>query len=125
MFDDSAIDLLEHLSVAESDSNPPVNNPISTPSSSSSTSFMADDEINEGDLRVEPVNDANRPLRELLTPDRTGTPSCIVIPPHRGTFHFRPRILSMLPIYNKMEEERAYLPLHEFDQVCSTLSDQT
>ena len=85
---------------------------------------MADDqESNNGDIRVEQVNDANRPLIELLAPDRIDTPSCIVIPPHRGTFHFRPGILSMLPIFNGMEEERAYLHLHEFNQVCSSISD--
>ena len=124
MFNDSALKSLENLSIAESDPDLPVENPISTPSSSS-TPPMAEDDVNEADLQVEQVPEANRPLRELLAPDRTDTPSCIVIPPHRGTFHFRSGILSMLPIFNGAEEERAYLHLHEFDQVCSTLSDQT
>ena len=124
MFDDSALNPFENLSIAESDSDLPVENPISTPSSSS-TSSMEQDDVNEVDLKVEPVNEENSPLRELLAFDRTDTPSCIVIPPNRGTFHFRSGILSMLPIFNGAEEERAYLHLHEFDQVCSTLSDQT
>ena len=48
MFDDSTIDLLENIFVAESDSNPLVDNPISTPSSSSISSMVDDHEINEG-----------------------------------------------------------------------------
>ena len=87
MFDDSTLYSLENLSIAEGDSDLPVENPISTPSSSSISS-MAEDDVNGDDLQVEPINEANRPLRELLAPDRTDTPSCIVIPPHRGTFHF-------------------------------------
>ena len=62
MLDDSALNSLENLSIAESDLDLPVDNPISTPSSSS-TSPREEDDANEVDLQVEPVNEANQPSR--------------------------------------------------------------
>ena len=66
-----------------------------------------------------------RPLRERLTPDRNPAPSCIMIPPYTGTFQFRPGMIALLPQYHGFDNEKAYLHIHEFEQVCSTFADQT
>ena len=79
-----------------------------------------------GRLGIE-VEDPERPrtLRERLAPERMAAPSCIRIPPHVGTFHFRNGIISLLSQFYGIENEKAYLHLREFDEVCETFSDQT
>ena len=110
-------------------------NPIVTPASSLLLP-MADNTSTNGDndpqlpirdrLGIE-VEDPERlrTLRERLAPERTAAPSCIRIPPHAGTFHFRSGIISLLPQFYGIENENAYLHLREFDEVCETFSDQT
>ena len=120
MTEDSSVVILEGNPFADSNSQNFVNNPITIPSTSS-TSSMTDEESNAG----HELDLANRPLGELLALERVETPSCILIPVHRGTFHFRLGMLSMLPTFNGLEGEKAYIHLHEFEQVCNTLSDQT
>ena len=49
-------------------------------------------------------NNDLRPLADLVihTHDQPA-PSCILIPPHTGTFHFRPGMIPFLPIFHGME----------------------
>ena len=76
---------------------------------------------------VDPVEEPERPrtLREHLVPKRNAAPSCIRIPPHAGTFHFCNGMISLLPQFYGIENEKACLHLREFDKVCETFSDQT
>ena len=108
-------------------------NPIVTPASSlnlqmaSNTSTNGDNDPQlpiRGRLGIK-VEDLERPrtLRERLAPEKTAAPSCIRIPPHAGTFHFRNGMISLLPQFYRMENEKAYLHLREFDEVCETFSD--
>ena len=110
-------------------------NPIVTPALSlhlpmadnTSTNGDNDPQLpNRGRLAIE-VEDPERPrtLRERLAPERTAAPSCIRIPPHVGTFHFRNGMISLLSQFYSIENENAYLYLREFDEVCETFSDQT
>ena len=105
-------------------------NPISTPSISSNTS-MADNERSSnrdneldrlrplrGHLGYEDRNDNAEneldrlcPLQERLASERMSAPSCIRIPAHFGTFHFRNGMISMLPQFHGIENEKAYLHL--------------
>ena len=77
-------------------------NPISTPATSSQT-LIVNDTSNNGDNEFSQLplhgrlgnedhdNDLDRPrtLRERLALERMTAPSCIHIPPHTDTFHFR------------------------------------
>ena len=92
-----------------SESNQAVN-PILTPASSTDA-LMGDNTSQNGDNmfsqlpilghlgNVDPVEEPERPrtLRERLAPERNAAPSCIRIPPHVGTFHFRNGMISLLP----------------------------
>ena len=69
MFNKLAKDLFRNLFAAESDLNQPLNNSISTRSTSSASSLADDLDINPREDRIEQVDDVNRPLRELLAPD--------------------------------------------------------
>ena len=66
-----------------------------------------------------------RPLCELLAPERNITPSCITIPRHIGNFHFRNGMIPLLPTFHGIGNERAYLHIREFEEVCSTFAYQT
>ena len=66
-----------------------------------------------------------RPLCELLAPERNITPSCITIPRHIGNFHFRNGMIPLLPTFHGIGNERAYLHIREFEEVCGTFADQT
>ena len=105
-----------------------------------STNQMANNQDPPADLnRINPPNDdarsqhgdntvapnVLRPLREWLTPDRNPAPSCITIPPYTGTFQFRPRMIALLSQFYGFDTKKAYLHIHEFEQVCSTFADQT
>ena len=69
--------------------------------------------------------DRLRCLKERLAPERTLAPSCIWISTHPGTFHFRNGMITTLPQFYGMENEKAYLHLRKFDEVCETFSNQS
>ena len=120
-----------------SESNQAVN-PILTPASSTDA-LMGDNMSQNGDnmwgqlpirghlCNIDLVEQPERPrtLRERLAPERNVAPSCIRIPPHAGTFHFLNGMISLLPQFYSIENEKAYLHLREFDEVCETFSNQT
>ena len=84
-----------------------------------------DAQSEHGENRVAPREQGLRPLRELLPPERNITPSFISIPRHTGNFHFRNGMIPLLPTFHGIGTERAYLHIHEFEEVCSTFADQT
>ena len=124
-----------------SSSDPPSNSNSSVHQSPvPSTDQMANNQDPPADLnRINPPNDdarsqhgdntvapnVLRPLWERLTPDRNPAPSCITIPPYTGTFQFRSGMIALLPQFYGFDTEKAYLHIHEFEQVCSTFADQT
>ena len=113
-------------------------NPIFTPTVSSNITMVDDDRSNNknnelgrlpplcghlGNKNDEKELDRPRPLKEGLAPERTLAPFCIHNPPHLGTFHFRNGMIVVLPQFHGMENEKAYLHLRKFDEVCETFLD--
>ena len=80
------------------------------------------DQVGQG-IPLIPQDPQERTLRELLLPERNATPSCIVLPPRSGTFHFRNGMIQLLPTFRGLESEQPYLHVREFDEVCATFDE--
>ena len=66
----------------------------------------------------------SHPLKDYCQPMRTTSPSCIVFPYNAGQFHFRNGMITLLPQFHGMDNEKPYTHLKDFEDVCSTFSDQ-
>ncbi|XP_026385854.1 uncharacterized protein LOC113281351 isoform X2 [Papaver somniferum] len=65
--------------------------------------------------------DEPRTLRDYLQPERTSTPSCIVLPANAGNVSIKYGQIQALPKFHGLDSESAYIHLKEFDEVCTTM----
>ena len=63
-------------------------------------------------------------LKATYMPTRMGMNSCIVMPEDSGKFTVRSGVIQILPTFHGMESENPYLHVKEFENVCSTCSDE-
>ena len=106
--------------------------PLTSSSSSTSISIMADEQIMEGGDRPQPILPPQEPqqeaprrsLREYLHPTRTCAPYCSAPIVQGQIFNFRPGMIPLLPNFHGMESENPYLFIREFEEVCSTFNEQ-
>ncbi|XP_026443715.1 uncharacterized protein LOC113343807 isoform X2 [Papaver somniferum] len=65
--------------------------------------------------------DAPRTLGDYLQPERTSTPSCIVLPANAGNVSIKYGQMQALPKFHGLDSESPYIHLKEFDEVCTTM----
>ncbi|XP_026445241.1 uncharacterized protein LOC113345782 [Papaver somniferum] len=65
--------------------------------------------------------DGPRTLRDYLQPERTSTPSCIVLPANVGNVSIKYGQIQALPKFHGLDSESPYKHLKEFDEVCTTM----
>ena len=68
---------------------------------------------------LSPVEEGLHPLHYLQQPDSTIAHSCIRIPLRTGTLYFLNGMIPLLPNFHGMENEKSYLYIREFEEVCS------
>jgi len=64
-------------------------------------------------------------LMDRCYPQRTSQPSCFKLPEATGNnYELKPQFISMLPKYQGLESEDAYMFIIEFEEVCAMLKIQ-
>ncbi|KAL6191579.1 hypothetical protein ACLB2K_037969 [Fragaria x ananassa] len=68
-----------------------------------------------------PRDEEELPLSHYSCPSIVNSPSCIVLPNPNVNFEIKPNMLSILPTFHGMTNERPYDHIIEFDAICSTM----